>query len=499
MDSTTTQVSAAPTRHPWLAALFSAIIPGTGQLYAGDRRRAVPMLIVDAFLIFFAMVAAMNELEVAKAWVRPGAISFMMLANIALLGYRLWAAYDAYHVASDETPSTLAQAGLILSGVVLAAILFLPHTMFGYYSLVQYDLITETFAADDVASANGTSASGDVNGATAGVSSEPVERKAIWDGLDRVNILLVGADAGVGRRNLRTDTMIVVSLDPETGDAAMFTLPRNLHSAPLPEGYGVWDCNCFPEILNEIYHAGIEHAEAFPGPGTPSENAMKGAISEILGIPVHYYALVTLDGFVGIVDALGGVEIYVPEQIVDEEYPHEDGVTLENVVIDPGLQTMDGHESLAYARIRRHASDYARMNRQRCVLEAVLEQSNPAELLLAYPRIADVLKDALQTDIPLSRLPDFIDLLPLIDTEEIVTLKIIPSNGYLAGFTEDGQNLYDIDLIHQHVELVLETPDIAVARLDLEDLDNTCGEEAPPEETTTTTEGTTTTGPSEDA
>ena len=495
-----TQVSAAPARHPWLAALFSAIIPGTGQLYGGDRRRAIPMLVVDGFLILLALFAAMNELEIAKAWVRPGAISFLMLANIALLAYRLWAAYDAYHLVGEASPSTLAQAGLVAAGVVVAAILVIPHTMFGFYSLVQYDLITETFADSDVA---GASTSGEINGVTAGATAggdaEPVERKAIWDGLDRVNILLVGADAGVGRRNLRTDTMIVVSLDPKTGDAAMFTLPRNLHSAPLPEGYGVWDCNCFPEILNEIYHAGIEHAEAFPGPGTPSENAMKGAISEILGIPVHYYALVTLDGFVGIVDALGGVEIYVPDQIVDEEYPHEDGVTIENVVIDAGLQKMDGHESLAYARIRRHASDYARMNRQRCVLEAVLEQSNPAELLLAYPRIADVLKDALQTDIPLSRLPDFIDLLPLIDTEEIVTLKIIPSNGYLDGFTDGGQNLYNIDLIHQHVELVLESPDIAVAQLDLEDLDNTCGEEAPPEETTTTTDGTTTTGPSGDA
>jgi LCP family protein required for cell wall assembly len=486
MNSSTAKASAAPTRHPWLAALLSAIIPGTGQLYGGDRRRAVPMLVVDAFLILFALLAAMNELEVAKAWVRPGAISFMMLANIALLAYRLWASYDAYHLVHDQTPSALAQAGLVVAGVVLAAILFVPHTAFGYFSLVQYDLITDLFVDTDVAAADSTP--NEVNGVAA-VSNEPVERRAIWDGLDRVNILLVGADSGVGRRNLRTDTMIVVSLDPETGDAAMFTLPRNLHSAPLPEGYGVWDCNCFPEILNEIYHAGIEHAEAFPGPGTPSENAMKGAISEVLGIPVHYYALVTLDGFVGIVDALGGVEIYVPDQIVDEEYPHEDGVTIENVVIEPGLQKMDGHESLAYARIRRHASDYARMNRQRCVLEAVLEQSNPAELLLAYPRIADVLKDALQTDIPLSRLPDFIDLLPLIDTEEIITLKIIPSNGYLDGFSEDGQNIYNIELIHQHVELVLESPEIAIAQLDLEDLDNTCGEEAPPEETTTTTDG----------
>ena len=116
MDSSMTQVSAAPTRHPWLAALFSAIIPGTGQLYSGDRRRAIPMLVVDGFLMLLTLFAAMNELEVAKAWVRPGAISFLMIANIALLAYRLWASYDAYHLVGDASPSTLAQAGLITAG-----------------------------------------------------------------------------------------------------------------------------------------------------------------------------------------------------------------------------------------------------------------------------------------------------------------------------------------------------------------------------------------------
>jgi LCP family protein required for cell wall assembly len=297
---------------------------------------------------------------------------------------------------------------------------------------------------------------------------------ALWDGLDRLNILLLGGDAGAGRTGIRTDTMIVVSIDPATGDVAMFGIPRNWSRVPLPAGMGVWDCNCFPRLLNDLYIAGSEYPDAFPGPGTPGENAIKAGIGELLGIPIHYYALVTLDGFVGIVDALGGVDIDVPFRIVDETYPHEDGVTIEYVDILPGPQHLDGHLALAYVRARRHADDYARMGRQRCVLDAVLEQSDPAELLLAYPRIAGVLEETLQTDIPLSRIPDLIDLLPVVDLDSIVSVRFIPPT-YLAEVTDEGRQLPNVDLIHHDVQLVLDsTPEEAIAALGIEPLGDAC-------------------------
>ena len=272
------------------------------------------------------------------------------------------------------------------------------------------------------------------------------------DGLERLNLLLLGADDAPTRRGERTDTMIVVSIDPTTGDTAMISIPRNYARAPLPEGFGVWECNCFPQLLNDLYYAGIQHPDAFPGPGTASENAIKGGISEILGIPIHYYAMVNLAGFVGIVDALGGVEIDVPREIIEPQYggPGLSG----RVVIPEGVQVMDGYTALAYTRIRSQSSDYARMNRQRCVVKAVLDQSDPLELLAAYPSIAGVLREEMQTDIPISRLPDFIDLLPRIDTGDVVALSITPPE-YLAGFSAQGQNIYDAQLIREHVALIL--------------------------------------------
>ena len=460
--------------------MLSALVPGVGQIYAGARRRGSVMLGVDALLLIAVIVYALRgELEIAKDWVRPGALALMMFANLALLSFRLVASRDAYYLAGG-TPRPRTGTG-VAAGFGVAFALLAPHAVFGYYDAVQYNLITTVFQDEDVAGpTSATTTTTTPPTASEGTVSMPSTTiaaprpPAIWDGLDRLNILLLGGDAGVGRTGIRTDTMIVASINPVSGDIAMFSLPRNFVRVPLPPGHGIWDCNCFPKLLNELYIEGAQRPEAFPGPGTPEVNAIKGGIGELLGIPIHYYMLVTLDSFVGIVDALGGVEMEVQFRIVDEIYPHEDGVTIESVVIEPGVQKLDGHFALAYARIRRHADDYARMNRQRCVLEALVKQSNPAEMVRAYPRIASVLEDTLLTDIPISRLDDFIDLLPKLDTERIATIRFIPPT-YVAGLDERGKDIPDVALIRQDVQVAINNPVAeAVADLGLEALDEAC-------------------------
>jgi LCP family protein required for cell wall assembly len=464
MGTTPTAAAERPAR-PWIAALASAIVPGTGQLIAGARRRAMVLLLIDAGLIAFAAVAAMNRTEVAKAWVRPTALSFMMLGNLVLLGFRMWAADDAYRLAAGGSSGTRAWAAPALAG--LAIVVVAPHAVATLYTAEQYDFIVNTFADEDVA------APAPPTPGAPGVTVPAVVEPALWDGLERLNILLLGADSGAGRRDIRTDTMIVVSIDPVTGSTAMFSIPRNYARAPLPEGVGIWDCNCFPQLLNDLYWAGGNYPDAFPGPGTPQVNAIKAAMTELLGIEIHYYMLVTLDGFVGIVDALGGVEMTIPVTIIDEEYPHEDGVTVEYMEIPAGTQVLDGHEALAYARMRRNADDYARMNRQRCVLEAVLEQSSPAELALKYTQIIGAVQEALETDIPTSRLDDFIDLLEVVDTESILTMRVLPDPYFLEA-DAFGQNVYDAELIREHAQLILNSPEVAAQQLGLSSLDATC-------------------------
>jgi LCP family protein required for cell wall assembly len=368
--------------------------------------------------------------------------------------------------------------------VALGAVLLLPHVVFGYYDVVQYDLITSVFGDNTAApasstttthpSAPATDASGNTVVSEASTTTEAPDDFIAGD--DRLNILLIGGDFGQGRTGVRTDTMITVSIDPVTGETAMFSVPRNWTYSPLPDGMGVWDCNCYPELINELWVMGEQYPDAFPGPGGPSENAVKGVIGEFLGLDIDYYAMVNLDGFVDIVDALGGVSIYVPSQVIDEEYPHEDG-TVERIEINQGWQDLDGHLALAYARTRHQDSDYFRMNRQRCVIEAMIEEADPASLILNFGKLADVMKNTMQTDIPIDALPQLIELLPSVDLDEVVSIRFIPPEYHLK-FRDDGKpgRVANIDLVHEHVQLVITDPARAIEELGLDQLEDVCGE-----------------------
>lgn len=481
---------------PWIAALASAIVPGIGQFIAGDSRRGRLLVLIDlVILVGLWFFFFRNKVEALSTWVEPTKLAMMMVINIILLGYRIWAADDAYRTAKGRRGGATisAPAGAFLAGAIgLSFVLIAPHVVFGYYDVIQYDLLTSVFAAPsdttqppatettvpttDASGQTVTTQPGDTTTTTASATD------AIWNGLDRLNILLIGGDFGEGRTGIRTDTMITVSIDPESGEAAMFSVPRNWTQVPLPEGHGIWnECgyNCYPELINELWVAGERYPDAFPGPGTPSENAVKGVISEFLGIPIHYYAMVNLDGFVDIVDALGGVEIYIPSTVVDEEYPNEDGTSYERIEIPQGWQKLDGHLALAYSRTRNQDSDYYRMNRQRCVIEAMMDQADPTSLMLNFGKLADVVKDTVTTDIPLDQLPAFVQLLPSIDLENVVSVRFIPPEYHLK-YRDDGKpgRVPNIDLVHEHVDLVIADPERAITELGLNRLDDVCGEVA---------------------
>jgi LCP family protein required for cell wall assembly len=470
--------------HPSIAALLSAILPGTGQIYVGQRGRGRNLLIADAAMLAVALFFFHDKLSIATALVKPTTLAVLMIVSIGLLGYRVWAADDAYRIAREYSGSRrLTGLASVAAVVVLAGVLLAPHVVFAYYDLVQYNLITTVFGGNDA----NTAASPALTDAPSGASNDggsdatdtttnstattiTLKEAEIWDGLDRLNILLIGGDAGIGRTGIRTDSMITVSIDPETGETAMFQVPRNWTYAPLPEGMGVWDCDCYPGLTNELWVMGEQYPEAFPGPGTPSENAVKAMTSEFLGIPIHYYALVNLDGFVDLVDALGGVDIYVEERIVDNEFPSYSDGTITTLAIEQGQQHMDGELALAYSRTRHQDSDYHRMFRQRCVLEGLLEQTDPASLLLNFGKLSRVIQDTMITDIPIDALPQLVELMPKVDKDEIVSIRFIPPVYHLK-YRDDGEpgRIANIDLVHEHVQFILDDPERAKVELGIED------------------------------
>lgn len=297
------------------------------------------------------------------------------------------------------------------------------------------------------------------------------EPPRFWDGLGRLNILLLGSDAGVGRIGTRTDTMILASIDPETGDAAMFSIPRNLTEAPLPDGMGIWDCHCFPDILTHLWANAEWYPDAFPGVQEPSVNALKAAVGLIFDIEVDYYAKVDLAGYVAMTDAVGGVTIDVPKRIVDESYPHELGGS-EYIVFEEGTQHLDGHQALAYSRTRRHSGDFARMHRQRCVLGALLDQTDLGDLATGAADLAAAYQEHVATDIPVEALPDLLLLLSRMDLDRLGTLRITAYNYGASGHA--GYQLYDLEQLREDAHALMADPTIHIDTQDGEGFRATC-------------------------
>jgi LCP family protein required for cell wall assembly len=230
----------------------------------------------------------------------------------------------------------------------------------------------------------------------------------------RLNVLLLGGDGGLNRRGIRTDSISLASINVATGKTVIFSLPRNLQYTPFPPGtlMARQFPNGFPEFAFGIYTWAQENRALFGKVHDPGALAVEQAVAQTLGIPVHYYALVNLAGFQKVVDALGGITLRV-----DQRLPIGGGLNQltgkKNPIlgwIEPGLQRLDGYRALWYARSREGSTDYARMDRQRCVFGAMLNQLNPMTVLKNYRALADSIGEVIATDINQDELDRMIDV-----------------------------------------------------------------------------------------
>ena len=500
-DRPETEPRAAAARWPnaFLAALLSGIVPGLGHLYLGRRRRGWVLLgiMVAASVpaVWWLATAHFGDgIKQAALSLTPSQWIGLVIADAALLGFRAFAAADAFFLARPvmhRSGAYFAAAGGVLLFFLVTAY---PHLYVGERLLSAHSLITNDYNQDPrqvaIEDVTTTTASG-TDGTTTALASSTTTTTTpadVFPEEGRVNILLLGGDSGVDRRGIRTDTMIVVSIDPATGWTALFGIPRNLFGLPFPPGHpaiGAWEnCpSCFGMIANELYGWGLTRPDLFAGPNTGA-GAMKDVIGYLLGIDIHYYALVDLQGFVNVIDALGGVDIYVPERIYDTEYPNLDG-TYSVIDLQPGSYHMDGTMALYFARSRQGSTDFNRMNRQRCVLEALATQADTWSLVDELPTIVPALEQSLVTDIPMGELAPFVDLLSKVDTEEIVSIRFMPyapefdgtPTSYIAEWSIDRFPIPDRDFIAETVATAISLPPLeAIAELNLMPLDDICSE-----------------------
>ncbi|GIW03779.1 MAG: hypothetical protein KatS3mg059_0399 [Thermomicrobiales bacterium] len=157
-----------------------------------------------------------------------------------------------------------------------------------------------------------------------------------WDGTERLTILLLGVDRREDEPS-RSDTMILVNIDPIKKTAAMMSIPRDL-KVMIP-GYGM-------DKINAAYAFGDRDEVPGGGPGLAIRT-----IEANFGIRIDYFAEVDFNGFIKIIDTVGGVMIDVPYPIKDDAYP-ADGTNYMRVYFSAGWQHMDGKRALQYARTR---------------------------------------------------------------------------------------------------------------------------------------------------
>ena len=206
-----------------------------------------------------------------------------------------------------------------------------------------------------------------------------------------VNILLLGTDERPDEYSPpRTDTIILLSFNPNTGAIGMLSLPRDLW-VPLP------NTGMTTKINTAYMHGELNN---YPGGGP---QMIKDTVSSFVGRPVDHYVRVNFDGFRQIVDLIGGVTVEVPYTIHDEEYPTAD-YGVETFHLDAGTHKLDGETALKYARTRHGDSDYGRARRQQDIIRAVAQQVTNAgmipQLLSRVPQLLTTMQNSIQTDIP---------------------------------------------------------------------------------------------------
>ena len=385
----------------WTA--LGALLPGSAFLVAGRRRLGTAVLLVFGLLLAALVWLATGgrqtavRLAVDTGWLlwiaaAVGLITVLWVAVI-VAGYRMLSA-------PGTTRGRHAVGALVVA--VLVAAVAVPAVFVGQVVLAQRGLVDDVFAE---------------GGESATVEDVPDP----FGDKERVNVLLLGGDGGEDREGIRTDTVIVASIETETGETTLFSLPRNLEDLPFPADSPL--AELYPEgfdagsesesLLNAVYRNGpAEHPDVLGPTADPGADFLKLGVGEALGLELDYFVLVNLDGFSRLVDALGGVTVNVnyyvpiggiPDQVLPDDY------------IAPGPdQLLDGKRALDFARGRFGLTDYDRMARQRCTIDAIIDAADPVTLLRSYQELAATTQDIVSTDIPRSALDDFVDLAFLV-------------------------------------------------------------------------------------
>jgi len=431
------------TKRAWWLVVLNILIPGSAQLLAGNRKLG-RFGVGATFVLWALVIISVLAFTLAQSVFITVVTNYFALwaVQAAIVFYAvLWVILTLDTVRLIRLVKVGQRARAFVAGLAVVAMVGIAGTAaYGVMVAgVSRSTLGEVFAG--------------------GTVEPPID--------GRYNFLLLGADAGPDRDGLRPDSISVVSVEAESGKATMFGIPRNLELAVFPEdspmyqlypnGYGYDGCDVDVCLLNSIYtEVELYHPELYPNAvaegSEPGIEAMRDAVEGTLGIQLQYFALIDMQGFAQLIDALGGVTIDSTGRYPINGDVDEDGnPILEDGWIEPGVQVMDGYTALWYARSRNGTNDYDRMERQRQVQQAIIEQFDPANVLTKFQAVAEAGAEVVRTDIPQGMLGPLVSLAGKTKSIPIESIEFVPPL--------IDPEYPEIDYIHQLVDEALVIPE----------------------------------------
>lgn len=424
----------ARSKRAWFLLLLTLFVPGSAQVVAGNKRlgrTALRCTFAAWALVIAAVVLALVNREALLNLFTTPLTSLLVIVVMATAAVG-WAVMFLNTLAIIK-PAMLAPGMRALVSGAMVVLMVVTSGSLGYGAMLinsGRNAISSIFQT--------------------GPDMKPVD--------GRYNFLVMGGDAGEARSGRRPDSIIVVSVDAKTGQAATISIPRNLQNAqfspdsPLwgvyPDGYNCGD-DC---IINSLYTDVTDnHADLYPDAADPGAAAMKDAAGGVLGLKIQGYVLIDMAGFSSLIDALGGVKVNVGGWVPISGNDVGNGLHLPPTGwISPGVQTLNGYHALWYARSREWANDYSRSQRQQCIQAAILAQMDPATVLTKFNAIAAAGAKVMESDLPSGQLGSFASLALKAKSHDLVRLTIGPPD-----FSQDMPTYPDFDVIHQRVQELL--------------------------------------------
>lgn len=260
------------------------------------------------------------------------------------------------------------------------------------------------------------------------------------DTYGHTNVLLLGEGDKTHDGLDLTDSVMVASIDSRTGGIALLSLPRDL--------YFLKTAHMGAGRINTLYR---DYKGFLVSQGQTRPEASKTAMAEIalevgqaLDLQIHHIIKIDFSGFTQAVDAIGGIDIDVPEDLIDPEYPSTED-SYETFTLVAGPQHLDGETALKYARSRHSTSDFDRSRRQQQILSAVSAQAKNSGLLTHPNKILQllgILTDHMETTLTVREMIGLADIARDIDRSHISALQLNDENGLYNAPIRAGGFLY---------------------------------------------------------